>query len=74
MCQEILVDGQEIQRSDGTCWCPLNWTEENFEFDGAAAEQEKAFAEFGRHVYSLLCKGKHPSAPQWITEVVLRRW
>ncbi len=76
MCQEIIVDGQEIVRADNTCWCPLS---SGYGAEGAAAEAdsietEQAFTEFGKLVWQALVKDKHPGADKWIAEVILKRW
>ncbi len=77
MCQEIIIDGQEVTREDGTCWCPLS---DSYGADGEPAasldeqEQQRAYAELGKQVWQALIKNRHVGAPEWISEITLKRW
>jgi hypothetical protein len=78
MCQEILIDGKEVTRADDTCWCPLSGSYGAESEPAATAdeqEQQKAYAELGKLVWQALCSpDRHVGAPEWISQITLKRW
>lgn len=69
MCQEIEVNGQEIERPNGTCWCPLGG-----EGIYSVVECLATYADFGRAIYKILCKDQDPAEREWSVKVTIKRW